>query len=317
MNKTYKKFILLFIIIIVILLFFLNKYNNIIEKNQTDILVSNKIEIVQNELINQKKQALSLSILFSQNQNIVNFLEKNNSKDLKTELLNLLSNIKNYTNVNNIQVQVHTKELKVFVRSWEDEDIGLSLKNFRKGLVKVKETKEPFVSNELGKRFNIKAISPIFDKSKEYIGTIEVIMDYSDLKNRLEYMGIEIIPLLEKKYLNIAKYHKKNQLLYDYVVIQDKYDRKFYDILLENKKYLSNKNFYYENKNKIITQIPLGNIELESVGKLMIHFDKNEQSFKYLPRYEYLGEITRKTDFKKLNEKEKREIIIKWSKYYY
>jgi len=317
MNKTYKKFILLFIIIIVILLFFLNKYNNIIEKNQTDILVSNKIEIVQNELINQKKQALSLSILFSQNQNIVNFLEKNNSKDLKTELLNLLSNIKNYTNVNNIQVQVHTKELKVFVRSWEDEDIGLSLKNFRKGLVKVKETKEPFVSNELGKRFNIKAISPIFDKSKEYIGTIEVIMDYSDLKNRLEYMGIEIIPLLEKKYLNIAKYHKKNQLLYDYVVIQDKYDRKFYDILLENKKYLSNKKFYYENKNKIITQIPLGNIELESVGKLMIHFDKNEQSFKYLPRYEYLGEITSKSDFKNLNEKEKREIIIKWSKYYY
>jgi hypothetical protein len=311
MNKTYKKFILLFIIIIVILLFFLNKYNNIIEKNQTDILVSNKIEIVQNELINQKKQALSLSILFSQNQNIVNFLEKNNSKDLKTELLNLLSNIKNYTNVNNIQVQVHTKELKVFVRSWEDEDIGLSLKNFRKGLVKVKETKEPFVSNELGKRFNIKAISPIFDKSKEYIGTIEVIMDYSDLKNRLEYMGIEIIPLLEKKYLNIAKYHKKNQLLYDYVVIQDKYDRKFYDILLENKKYLSNKKFYYENKNKIITQIPLGNIELESVGKLMIHFDKNEQSFKYLPRYEYLGEITSKSDFKNLNEKEKREIIIK------
>jgi len=317
MNKTYKKFILLFIIIIVILLFFLNKYNNIIEKNQTDILVSNKIEIVQNELINQKKQALSLSILFSQNQNIVNFLEKNNSKDLKNELLNLLSNIKNYTNVNNIQVQVHTKELKVFVRSWEDEDIGLSLKNFRKGLVKVKETKEPFVSNELGKRFNIKAISPIFDKSKEYIGTIEVIMDYSDLKNRLEYMGIEIIPLLEKKYLNIAKYHKKNQLLYDYVVIQDKYDRKFYDILLENKKYLSNKKFYYENKNKIITQIPLGNIELESVGKLMIHFDKNEQSFKYLPRYEYLGEITSKSDFKNLNEKEKREIIIKWSKYYY
>ena len=311
MNKTYKKFILLFIIIIVILLFFLNKYNNIIEKNQTDILVSNKIEIVQNELINQKKQALSLSILFSQNQNIVNFLEKNNSKDLKNELLNLLSNIKNYTNVNNIQVQVHTKELKVFVRSWEDEDIGLSLKNFRKGLVKVKETKEPFVSNELGKRFNIKAISPIFDKSKEYIGTIEVIMDYSDLKNRLEYMGIEIIPLLEKKYLNIAKYHKKNQLLYDYVVIQDKYDRKFYDILLENKKYLSNKKFYYENKNKIITQIPLGNIELESVGKLMIHFDKNEQSFKYLPRYEYLGEITSKSDFKNLNEKEKREIIIK------
>ena len=311
MNKTYKNFILLFIVVVITLLFFLNKYNNIIVQNQTDILVSNKIEIVQNELLNQKNQALSLSILFSQNQNIVNFLKNNNPKALKTELLKILSNIKNYTNVNNIQLQVHTKELNVFVRSWEDKDTGLNLKDFRKGLVKVKETKEPFVSNELGKRFNIKAISPIFDEEKNYIGTIEVIMDYSDLKNRLEYMGIEIIPLLEKKYLSIAKYYKENELLHDYIVIQNKYDKNFYDILLENKEYLLNKNFYYENKNKIITQIPLGNIDLKSVGILMIYFDKNEQNFKYLPRYEYMGEISIKSDYKNSNKKEKREIIIK------
>jgi len=53
MNKTYRNFILLFIIVVITLLFFLYKYNNIIVQNQTDILVSNKIEIVQNELLNQ------------------------------------------------------------------------------------------------------------------------------------------------------------------------------------------------------------------------------------------------------------------------
>jgi len=294
-----------------ILLFFLNKYNNIIEQNQTDILVSNKIKLVENELLHQKNQALSLSILFSQNQNVVNFLEKNDQKKLKVELLKLLSNIKNYTNIYNIQVQVHTKELEVFVRSWEDEDLGLSLKEFRKGLVKVKETKEPFVSNELGKRFNIKAISPIFDRNKKYIGSIEVIIDYSDLKNRLKYMGIEIIPLLEKKYLKIAQYHKKNQLLHDYVVLKEEYDKNFFHILQENKNYISNEFFYYEIKNKIVTQIPLENMDLESIGKLMIYFDKNEQDYKYLPRYEYLGEINTKTDLKNSNIKQKREIIIK------
>lgn len=139
-----------------------------------------------------------MAILFSKNQNIINNLEQNNPKELKKELLVLLDNIKKYTNQTNIQVQIHTKDLKVFVRSWEDKDIGLNLENFRKGLVKVKNTQEPFVSNELGKRFNIKAISPVFNKNEEYIGTIEVIMDYSDLKNRLKYLGIEIIPLLEK-----------------------------------------------------------------------------------------------------------------------
>lgn len=311
MNKTYKNFILLFIIVIITLLYFLNKYNNIIHQNQIDILVSNKVEIVQNELTNQKNQALSLAILFSKNQNIINNLEQNRAKELKDELLKLINNIKTYTNQNSIQVQIHTKDLKVFVRSWEDKDSGLNLESFRKGLVKVKETKEPYVSNELGKRFNIKAISPIFNNNDEYIGTIEVIMDYSDLKNRLKYLGIEIIPLLEKKYLDIAQSYKESLTLGDFVVIQQQYDKKLYDFLSTHKEYLSNEKFYYENKNRIITQIPLGNIDEQSVGVMVICFDKNEQKFNYLPKYEYLGEINIKSNLKNIEEKEKREIIIK------
>ncbi|RZV14826.1 cache domain-containing protein [Aliarcobacter butzleri] len=306
MNKTYKNFIFLFIVVISTLLYFLNKYNNIIEQNEIDIFVSNQVELVQQELTNQKNQALSLAILFSKNQNIIDNLEQDKPKELKKEILKLLEIIKTYSNQNNLQVQIHTKDLKVFVRSWEDKDSGLSLESFRKGLVKVKETKEPYVSNELGKRFNIKAIAPIFNKSGEYIGTIEVIMDYSDLKNRLKYMGIDIIALLEKEYLQIAKSHQNSAFLYDYVVIEDEYDKSFFDFLLSNKEYLSNKKFYYENKNKIITQIPLGDVDKQSIGLLMIRFDKDKQKFSYLPRYEYKGDINIKSDIKNKEEIEKK-----------
>ncbi|MCG3677934.1 chemotaxis protein [Aliarcobacter butzleri] len=311
MNKTYKNFIFLFVVVISTLLYFLNKYNNIIEQNEIDIFVSNQVELVQQELTNQKNQALSLAILFSKNQNIIDNLEQDKPKELKKEILKLLEIIKTYSNQNNLQVQIHTKDLKVFVRSWEDKDSGLSLESFRKGLVKVKETKEPYVSNELGKRFNIKAIAPIFNKNGEYIGTIEVIMDYSDLKNRLKYMGIDIIALLEKEYLQIAKSHQNSEFLYDYVVIEDEYDKSFFDFLLSNKEYLSNKKFYYENKNKIITQIPLGDVDKQSIGLLMIRFDKDKQKFSYLPRYEYKGDINIKSDIKNKEEIEKKEIIIR------
>jgi len=311
LNKTYKNFIFLFVVVISTLLYFLNKYNNIIEQNEIDIFVSNQVELVQQELTNQKNQALSLAILFSKNQNIIDNLEQDKPKELKKEILKLLEIIKTYSNQNNLQVQIHTKDLKVFVRSWEDKDSGLSLESFRKGLVKVKETKEPYVSNELGKRFNIKAIAPIFNKSGEYIGTIEVIMDYSDLKNRLKYMGIDIIALLEKEYLQIAKSHQNSAFLYDYVVIEDEYDKSFFDFLLSNKEYLSNKKFYYENKNKIITQIPLGDVDKQSIGLLMIRFDKDKQKFSYLPRYEYKGDINIKSDIKNKEEIEKKEIIIR------
>ena len=81
--------------------------------------------------------------------------------------------------------------------------------------------------------------------------------------------------------------------------------------MFTHKEYLSNEKFYYENKNRIITQIPLGNIDEQSVGVMVICFDKNEQNFNYLPKYEYLGEINIKSNLKNIEEKEKREIIIK------
>lgn len=143
---------------------------------------------------------MSLAILFSKNQNIINALKQNKKSQLKIELNSLLSIISNYTQFKNLQIQVHTKDLEVFVRSWEDKDSGLDLSSFRQGIVKVKNTKHPFVSNELGKRLNIKAIAPIFDKL-EYLGSLDVITDYSLLKQRLSLMSIEILPLLDK-YLN-------------------------------------------------------------------------------------------------------------------
>ncbi|MFV7791645.1 chemotaxis protein, partial [Aliarcobacter lanthieri] len=80
-----------------------------------------------------------------------------NHIELKKELVKLIEIIKTYTK-HDIDIQIHTKDLEVFTRSWEDKDFGLKLESFREGLVKVKNTKEPYVSSELGKRFNIKAI---------------------------------------------------------------------------------------------------------------------------------------------------------------
>ena len=309
MIKTYKNFIIFFLIIIVTLLFFLKKYNDIIKQNQIDILVSNNIELISSEISQQKKYALSLAILFSKNQHIIDTLKQNQPQQLKNELANLLKTISDYTKLKNIQVQVHTKNLKVFVRSWEDKDTGLNLTSFRHGLVKVKQTQQPFVSNELGKRFNIKAISPIFD-GKEYIGSLEVIMDYSSLKERLQMAAIEVLPLLKNKFLKIAKYHKNNQRLYSYVIVDKDYNKNLYNILLNNKEVLEQKQFYYEIDDTIITFIPLGSIKKETVGYLVASFKNTNQNFNYLPNYQYKGNINT-TITPKQNIQDKKNIIIK------
>lgn len=307
MIKTYKNFILFFLMIIVILLFFLKKYDDITTKNQLDIVVSNNIELITSELSQQKKYALSLAILFAKNPHIVNTLKNNQPKKLKKELDILIQSISNYTKQKNIQIQVHTKDLKVFVRSWEDKDTGLNLKSFRKGLVKVQKTQQPFVSNELGKRFNIKAIAPIFEK-EEYIGSIEIIIDYSSLKKRLKISGIQILPIIHEKFLNIALTYKDNKKLYNYVIIENQYNENIYNTLFKNKNILSQKKLYYEIDDTIITFVPLGNIEKETIGYLVAHFKNSNQNFSYIPSYEYKGIINDNNFNKNIKQK---NIIIK------
>ena len=54
---------------------------------------------------------------------------------------------------------------------------------------------------------------------------------------------------------------------------------KVYDFFLENKEYLSNNKFYYENKKSNNYTNTLGSFDEESIAIMMICFDKNEQNF--------------------------------------
>ena len=83
------------------------------------------------------------------------------------------------------------------------------------------------------------------------------------------------------------------------------------DILEKNPQFLKKDKFYYEVDDRIFTQIPLGEFENKSVGILLISFDKNFNSFQYLPKYDYFGDINIKEDKKDLKEFNKKEIIIR------
>ncbi|MGB3750947.1 MAG: cache domain-containing protein [Arcobacteraceae bacterium] len=309
MIKAYKKFLIFFLLIIFTLLFFLQKYNTIIEQNKRDILVANTIDHIVSELSYEKKHALSLAILFAKNQQIIDALKNNQKEQLQIEIDTVLQSIFQHTKQQNIQIQVHTKDLKVFYRSWEDKDSGLSLTSFRQGLVKVKQTHQPFVSNELGQRFNIKAISPIFDNEK-YIGSLEVIIDYSSLKKRLQTAKIEVLPILHKEFLKTAISLKNNKKLHDYIVLEKEYSKKLYTLLVKNKEFLSQKEFYYMSDDTIITTIALGNIDENAVGYLVVAFQNVTEAFHYLPNYQYKGSI--ESSISVNNEiKSQRNITIK------
>lgn len=285
--KTYKKTLTIFIVLILLILYFLNKYNTILNQKEIDVFVSNKIKIVEDEIENQKNQALSLALMFSQNQEIIKNLRNKNSKELKEELLKLLLIISTYTKLE-LDIQVHTKDLEVFARSWEDKDFLQKLSSFREGLNRVKTTGKPYVSSELGKRFNIKAIAPIFDKNGDFLGSIEVIVDFKDLVLRLKNIGVSSAILLENEFLDIATLYKDSKKIDDFSVIYssfDNYDSQFISNILKANL------FFIEQNNKFYSKVVLGNFQGKNSGLLVVSFDKLIKNFVYLPSYSYYGDI--------------------------
>lgn len=221
-----------FLITSVISLFFIAFiFYILITKNDEKKLISkleNSLIVTKNLLEEQKRYALSLSILLSEDENIIQLYTDNNREELFNTINKKISILKKLQN-SHFEVQVHTKDLNTYIRSWDYSIKDIPLFSFRQGLVKVKNEKKPLVSIELGKRINIKAISPIV-KNSEFIGSIEVIIGFDYLENELKQKGYNLFILLDNKYLNIASSVKGNKTIDGFTLVNqfnDKYEYNF------------------------------------------------------------------------------------------
>jgi hypothetical protein len=166
----------------------------------------------------EEEFALSLSILISQNQEIIDALKTENRKVAFDEINKQINLLKMFSKREAIDVQVHNDKMETFLRSWDFDKYKIPLQDFRKGVKKAQETRKPTVSVELGKRLNIKAISPILEDGEMY-GSIEVIIGFENIQKELRNKGITFIVLLDKSYLNIATSHQNAPTVGKFVVI--------------------------------------------------------------------------------------------------
>lgn len=232
--------------------------------NQNEQLISkleNSLIFTKNIFEEEKKYALSLAILLSSDKEIIDsFLKKDREQSFKI-VNNKISTLKQLQN-SNVEIQIHNQDLTTYIRSWNLSIKDIPLSSFRHGLVKAKESLEPFVSIELGKRLNIKAISPFIHNNK-FIGSIEIIIDFQRLTKELTKNNLDMYVLLEDKYLNIAKKLKNNQRINNFILINQKMidSNIFKNIDLNNLKdygYFTNNDlaftyftFYTQNRKKL------------------------------------------------------------------
>ncbi len=271
MKKIYLIPIVIFSAFLLILFVLYNRYAGYYEDEKINSYISKNIEILNENIEFEKRYALSISLFLSKNNKIKEALHKEDQAEALREIKNFLNELKKATGINNIDIQIHTKELKAFARSWENGGyLGKELSGFRKGLVLVKNSKKPFVSIELGKRLNIKAISPILDKEHNFIGSIEAIVGFQNIKHRLRKFDLDILGLLDSKFIDIAVDIRDHKRIGGYYVVENEYPKTLFDTLKKHLEIFKKQRPYYKIDGRIITTIPMRNVGIEDVGMIVL-----------------------------------------------
>ena len=307
MKKIYLFTFISFVTTLVILSLYYNEYSAYYKDEQINAYISKNIDILKENLNFEKQYSLSLSLFISKNSTVKNALLSNNQAIALAEIDNFLQEIKKATSITNIDIQIHTKKLEAFARSWDKSNyLGINLAGFRKGLRQVKKTKKSFVSIELGERLNIKAISPILDNNGNFIGSVEIIMNFENIEKRVKKFDLDMIVLLDKKFEDIAVNLKKNKRIDKYIVVEDKYSKNLLTLLEKHKEIFGKEKFYYKIESKIIVFVPMLNIGIDDIGVIIVSMDMGDNNLNHKIHRTHTFDNTIYTF-----NKNKREVIIK------
>ena len=178
---------------------------------------------VTNQLNAKYDVALTNAITIASNYYVIESLAKNDRSIAIDGLGNLAKTYKEFTDFKNVQVHIHTKDIKSFVRAWMPQKFGDDLSSFRHTIKKVKETKQPLSAIEMGVAgMSLRGLAPVM-KDGEYLGSVEFIQSFGSVVNNAKKdLGASIIFLTDKSHLNLSAGAKDAILARDTALSQKK-----------------------------------------------------------------------------------------------
>ncbi len=269
-SKKIDKIVLVFAFIVLALSFyFVYTLNQSYTKKEAVQSIDNALLLTRNLLEEQQQHALSLSLLLAQDKSFLKAYYHDNRKAAYSIINHKIKSLKKLQGYS-FDVQVHDKNLHTYLRSWDFSITGIPLASFREGLVLVKKYKKPLVSIEVGKRLNIKAISPIM-KEEKFQGSIEVIENFEHLREKLSEHGYTLFMLLDKRYLSIATTLIHQPKIAEHFILANKiYDKNaFWDLKNAHVTTLGNYG-YFTHGQYLFGYFELKNFHNQSLGYCII-----------------------------------------------
>ncbi len=205
-------------------------YVDDIEAHRVAKLSDTLNEAVREEMNRQNEEAKALALAISGNELLAKSLEQRDRKKASYVMDTIMASFEGYNEGGKFWMQLHTPDLRVFLRSWDKSEYGTSLEGFRKGLVYVRKTQRPFSSIELGKKLNIKSIVPIKVGDK-YVGSLEIIKNFDEAIKNFKDKKISLLVLMDNKFLDVAEWMIDYPFLGDFVLCHREYDEALYEEL--------------------------------------------------------------------------------------
>jgi len=206
-----------FVIVLVNYVYSLQELRSEIEEKEAENLRS----IFINGFGTKMDVGLTNAITLAQDKYVVDALNSGDREIAVKGLKELSENFKKNTQFQNIQLHIHTSDVKSFVRHWQPDKFGDDLKSFRHSINKVKETKAPLSALEMGRGgLSIRGIAPVIDNG-EYIGSVEFMQGMNSIvKMAKEQFNKEMAILLKGEYAEMAFPGAEKKMIGKYALSQ-------------------------------------------------------------------------------------------------
>ncbi|MDY0328325.1 MAG: methyl-accepting chemotaxis protein [Arcobacteraceae bacterium] len=220
---------------------------------KNDVYETTKYSLTTQVLMGERAKfdvGISNAVTISQNGDIINSLSSNNRELAISSLGNISKGMKNGTPFQNIQIHIHTSDVKSFLRDWQPTKFGDELASFRHTINEVKKTQKPLSGIEAGKAgLVIRGLAPIMQNG-EYLGSIEFIQGFNSVVKDLEKEQIFTLVLMDSKFT--AGSFKEEEKVGNYLLSQKYTNSEFlasskdldFNKLLKSGNYIDKKYFY-------------------------------------------------------------------------
>ena len=195
-----------------------------LDTTRTQEASDNILTLFRHHLDQEMSNALFLSVALSDNKALKESLEEEDEEAGYRVLIETLEKLKTYTFVKDIRTQIITRDLDIFARSWDNSFAGMPLEGFRVDLQRIRRLRKPKVSIDPGRLLTIKATTPI-KEGVGIVGYVEAIKTFDEITMRLRNQGVELLVLMDERFLDIATLMRENPTLGNYVVSNKNYNR--------------------------------------------------------------------------------------------